>query len=29
MGENAGPVEEVYQINLQAFPLTRPEEGDA
>jgi uncharacterized protein (TIGR02147 family) len=29
MGENPGPVEDVYQINLQAFPLTRPEETDA
>lgn len=29
LGENAGPTEEVYQINLQAFPLTRPEDGDA
>jgi len=25
LAAGAGPVEEVYQINLQAFPLTRPE----
>lgn len=29
MGEKGGPVEDVYQINLQAFPLTRPEGEDA
>ncbi len=28
LSEGAGPVEEVYQINLQAFPLTRPEDGN-
>lgn len=29
MAAGAGPVEEVYQVNLQAFPLTRPEPSDA
>jgi uncharacterized protein (TIGR02147 family) len=29
LSAGAGPVEEVYQVNLQAFPLTRPEDPDA
>jgi uncharacterized protein (TIGR02147 family) len=29
LAAEAGPVEEVYQVNLQAFPLTRPEAPDA
>jgi uncharacterized protein (TIGR02147 family) len=29
MSSGAGPVEDVFQINLQAFPLTRPEPPDA
>lgn len=29
MAAASGPVEEVYQVNLQAFPLARPEDPDA
>lgn len=25
LGSEAGPIEDVYQVNIQAFPLTRPE----
>jgi uncharacterized protein (TIGR02147 family) len=28
LASGTGPVEEVYQVNLQAFPLTRPEADD-